>query len=189
MGTTPVGCVLLAPAFLPRSLLLIHERVSIQLLFRLPIIQLRLAAMRGFGGIHSRLHLSLLKEVPPTLMSVGRDLAFFILLHRGLCVLLALDDFHYARGLIRPDVMANDEVGITGFFACQSGSVWGMFRQLGSRTTFDNLDLIRVPHSRVLCEKMLVPQLQTDALTGSASPRSFGSLARQALRSGCESWR
>jgi hypothetical protein len=144
----------LTPAFLPRSLLLIHERVSIQLLFRLPIIQLRLAAMGGFGGIHSRLHLSLLKEVPPTLMSVGRDLAFFILLHRGLCVLLALDDFHHARGLIRPDVMANDEVGITGFFACQSGSVWGMFRQLGSRTTFDNLRFDPgAPFSRPLREE------------------------------------
>src|SRR5580700_8505187 len=99
--------------------------------------------MRGFGRIRARFHLSLLEEVPPALVTVRRGLAYFIFLHCRLCVLLALDHFHHARGLIGPDVVADHEVGSTDFFACQSSSVWGIFRQLCSNKNSASKTMIR----------------------------------------------
>jgi hypothetical protein len=86
--------------------------------------------MRGLGGIGSSLEFSLLDEITPAFVAVGRTLAFFELLLCHFGVLLAFDDFDYARGLIGSDVMADDGIDCDGFFACQRGSVWGWFNSI-----------------------------------------------------------
>jgi hypothetical protein len=85
-------------------------------------LQVGLPALGRVGWIHSRLQVRLLAEVAPAFVVIRRALAVFELPHRRIGVLPAFGDLDDARGLVGPDVVADDDVGSVRFVACQRDS-------------------------------------------------------------------
>lgn len=86
-------------------------------------LQVPLAEVRGFGGIHSGFKFGLFQEVSPAFVSVGRALAFLELFHGRFGVLSAVDHLDHASGFVGADVVPDEGVGSSGFVAGQMFSV------------------------------------------------------------------
>jgi hypothetical protein len=86
-------------------------------------LQIPLPEVGGFGGVHSGPEFGFFEEVTPAFVAVGRALAFPELLHGRFGVLATVDHLDDARGLVGPDVMADEGVGSSGIVASQKFSV------------------------------------------------------------------
>lgn len=98
-----------------------------RLLFQFPgfaNLQVSLAAVGGFDGIHAGPEFGFFQEVAPAFMGVGRGLTILVFAHGGFCVLAAVDHLDHSGGLVGTDVVADEGVGRSGFVAGQSGSVF-----------------------------------------------------------------
>src|SRR5205807_8528778 len=82
-----------------------------------------LAKLSGFRGIHSSFQFSLLKEITPALVAIGRALAGLQLFHSCFCVMPPLDDLDDSGRLVGPDIVADDYVRGVVFVSCQGASV------------------------------------------------------------------
>jgi len=101
----------------------VNPGVHFLLGFRFSRFKVRLPKPSSLSGIHPRFEVALLKEVPPALVVIRRTLAVLEFSQCGVRVLPAFDDLNHSGRLVGADVVANDDVGSAGFFACQRDSV------------------------------------------------------------------
>jgi hypothetical protein len=75
--------------------------------------------MGGLLGTHSSLQAGFLHKVAPARVTVFRTLTGLEVLDFQFCVVLSLDDGYDSRGLIGPNVVADDGKASFGLVTCQ----------------------------------------------------------------------